>query len=248
MSQQVRSVAKRILPRSWWDELRRLKRRSPDLVSPRAMHHLRRIRDQGFRPEVVVDVGAAHGDWTVSCRRIFPYARYVMVEPLPEYEVELSGLVQLEQVEYVKAAAGRSAGTLPLLVPDEPGGSSFLPASRPGDTYFKRSVTVPVIALDDLDIPSGSVLLKLDVQGYELEVLAGAERLLERVDAIIVETSLHRFQQNIPLTHEVIRLLDLGFRLYDVADEFRWNSGTLAQIDLVFVAEGSALLGEQWWH
>jgi FkbM family methyltransferase len=53
-------------------------------------------------------------------------------------------------------------------------GSSFFPSSRPEDTYFKRAVMVPVVPLDGFDIPEGPTVLKLEVQGFELEVIAGA--------------------------------------------------------------------------
>jgi FkbM family methyltransferase len=212
------------------------------------MEHLLRMKVQGFDPRVVVDVGAARGDWTKSCQRIFPDAHYIMVEPLPDYEEELAPLARQERIQYVKAAAGRAEATLPLLVPEHPGGSSFLLSSRPGDKYFKRTVSVPIVPLDSIDVPPGTTLIKLDVQGYELEVLAGARRLLGQVEVIIAECSLYPFQQDIPLIHETIHhVIDLDYRLYDVADEVRWRSGTLAQTDLIFVNARSQLLYTRWW-
>jgi FkbM family methyltransferase len=244
----LKSTVKQILPRDWWDALRRAKQRSPYLVSPRAMAHLHRIKEQDFDPGIVIDVGAAHGDWTRSCRQIFPDARFVMLEPLPEYHRELTELARQERIHYIPAAAGRAKDELQLLVPEDPTGSSFLPASRRSDTYFKKSVKVPVVPLASLDIPEETSLLKLDVQGYELEVLAGAGRVMRQVEVIVAECSLYPFQENIPLIHESVEhVVDLGFRLYDIADEVRWPSGTLAQIDLVFVAAGSQLLQSSRW-
>jgi len=212
------------------------------------MTHLQRMRVRGLNPRVVLDVGAAHGDWTKSCQPIFPDAHFMMLEPLPDYEAELSELVKQGRIEYIPAAAGRTEDTLPLLVPDDPGGSSFLPARRKGDSYFKRSVTVPVLPLSSLDIPSGPTVLKLDVQGFELEAIAGAEPILDQVEVIIAECSLYPFQQGIPLIHEVVdRVVELGYRIYDAADEVRWPSGTLAQLDLVFVSGNSQLRGPGQW-
>jgi FkbM family methyltransferase len=172
----------------------------------------------------------------------------MMLEPLPDYEAELSELVRQGRIEYIPAAAGRTEGTLPLLVPDDPGGSSFLPASRKGDSYFKRSLTVPVLPLSSLDIPTGPTVLKLDVQGFELEAIAGAEPILDQVEVIIAECSLYPFQQGIPLIHEVVgRVVELGYRVYDAADEVRWPSGTLAQLDLVFVSGNSQLRDPGRW-
>ena len=228
--------------------MRRLKRRSPYLESPKTMAHLARMKEQSFNPSIVIDVGAAHGNWTTSCRRIFPDARFIMLEPLPDYEGELAELANRGRIRYIRVAAGRKAEERRLLVSDDPEGSSFLPASSRTDSYFKRSVTVSVAPLDSLDIPDETSLLKLDVQGYELEVLAGADRVLRQVEVIVAECSLYSFQQDIPLIHEVIQyLVGLGFRLYDVADEIRLSSGTLAQIDLIFVASRSQLLESRQW-
>jgi FkbM family methyltransferase len=77
-------------------------------------------------------------------------------------------------------AAGRQKMDLPLLVPKRPGGSSFRPGGSRRTHTFKRAVMVPVVPLDGLDIPEGPTLLKLDVQGFELEVIAGAGHLLEQ--------------------------------------------------------------------
>ncbi len=70
------------------------------------MGHLQRMKGQDFRPRIVIDVGAAHGDWTRSCRRIFPDARFIMLEALQHYEEELAVLANNERIEYIRAAAG----------------------------------------------------------------------------------------------------------------------------------------------
>jgi FkbM family methyltransferase len=243
----LKQRAQTVLPRTLWDNLRRLRHGSIDLASPKTMAHLRRMRRQGFAPEVVVDVGSATGDWTASCRRIFPDARYVMIEPLPVYRERLSALVGPD-IQYFAVAAGPSRMELPLLVPDQPGGSSFLPSARTGDHYFKSTVDVPVVPLDELDIPVGRTLIKLDVQGYELKVLEGSDQLLKRIEVIVAESSMYPFQQDMPLIHELVHhLAQRGFRLYDIADELRWPSGGLAQVDLIFVAKGHQLLEPRFW-
>jgi FkbM family methyltransferase len=171
----------------------------------------------------------------------------VLLEPNPAYQKDLNSLVG-DQVTHVAAAAGRTSGTLPLLLPDEPGGASFLPSSGEGG-FFKGSVDVPVIPLDQIDLGGTAHLVKLDVQGYELEALAGAERVMEEAEVLVLECSLHPFQERIPLIHEVVAYLtERGFRLYDYGDEVRWSSGTLAQLDLIFTTADSPLLAPVHWH
>jgi FkbM family methyltransferase len=207
------------------------------------------MRTQGFRPDVVIDVGAAHGYWTRSCARLYPNASYVMVEPNPAYRAELQAVGRTLGAKYVAAAAGRAVGALPLLIPSDPTGASFLREAGDEGSYFERSVTVPVVTLDSIAVPGTVSLLKLDVQGYELEALAGAQRQLGEAEVVICECSLHAFQEGIPLVDEIVAFMTAtaDMRLYDFADQVRWKSGTLAQLDLIFVAAWSPLLGPEWW-
>lgn len=113
----LKAAVKTVLPRDWWDALRRLRRESHHFVSPKVMTCLERMRDQGFKPAIVMDVGAATGDWTRSCLRIFPEAQYILVEPQQVYWGELAPLIEDRRIRYVQAAAGRQEATLPLASP-----------------------------------------------------------------------------------------------------------------------------------
>src|ERR1700730_17542552 len=62
---------------------------------------LRRMRRLGFDPHVVIDIGAYVGDWTRTCKRIFPNARVLMIEPQPAKVAVLSRVVaDLRNVEF----------------------------------------------------------------------------------------------------------------------------------------------------
>lgn len=96
-----------------------------------------------------------------------------------------------------------------------------------------------MVRLDSLTTSAN--LLKLDVQGFELEVLEGAKGILDTTEVIPTELSLYNFQQN-PLIHEVVAyLVEHGFRIFDYDGEVRLDDGVLAQIDFVFVSETSPL-------
>jgi hypothetical protein len=94
----------------------------------------------------------------------------------------------------------------------------------------------------------GPFLLKLDVQGYELEVLAGAEATLANTEAVIAEASLWADRKR----PEMTRLIDLmnwfdrrGFVLYDVAQIVRRKlDDAITEMDLVFCPASSPLRSE----
>jgi hypothetical protein len=80
-------------------------------------------------------------------------------------------------------------------------------------------------------------LVKIDVQGYELEVLLGATKLWDSARVFFVETSLYRYWDKAPLLSEVVAFFaGRGFQVYDFSTECRMPGKLLAQIDIIFVS------------
>ena len=102
--------------------------------------------------------------------------------------------------------------------------------------------------LDDLvaaEVKS-PILLKLDVQGYELEVLRGAVKTLSEAEVVIIECSLIQYNEGAPLFAEVVSFMgERGFVVYDFCGQMRRaNDGALFQMDVIFVRENSRLRKE----
>ncbi len=207
----------------------------------------RQIRAQGFAPSCVVDVGAANGGWTLECRSIFPDATYLLVDPLDENWAALAGLAAMdrERIRVWQGALGAAPGELPINVHADQ--SSFLPSAEFQSSLRTVSVRRLDCLLDELGL-KGVMLLKADVQGYELEVLKGASGCLPLVEVMLLEVSFRRIYDG-PLAHEVIAEAGrLGFRIFDIASYAqRANDGALLQSDMIFVRDGSALTANERW-
>lgn len=204
----------------------------------------------GFVPESVVDVGAAYGAFTRECKEVFPKTAYVLVEPLKEYEEFLKSAVKsLQRGEYVLAAAGRQLGQITINVhPDLVGSSLYLEAEGSIVNGFQREV--PVITLDSL-VEEGRiqtpVLLKIDVQGAELDVLSGGEMMLSSTEYAFIEISLFEFFKGGPQLYDIIKFMKArGFVTYDITGlQYRPLDNALSQIDIAFVKQGGLF---RWHH
>jgi len=204
---------------------------------------LGRLPELGLDPRTVIDVGAAYGDWGELAGGLFPAAQLLLVEPLTEFAPFLEERArQLPRATVIAAAAGRVAGTATLHVHADLVGTSLRVEPELAATDRK----VQVVTIDGLVRERGAespFVLKLDVQGGELDVLAGAEVTLARTELVQLETLLFPFYEDAPgLADLVLFMRSVGFVVYDVADlGYRPLDGALSQLDLFFVPEASAL-------
>ena len=209
---------------------------------------------RGFIPRGIIDVGANRGNWTRMALSVFPKTPVLMIEPQDEMEVFLSELTKTRpNCHFVKAGAGREPGELVQTIGEDPEGSSFLPPVNADLLRAGKQRKTPIITLDDLladtypqFVPD---LVKLDVQGFEFEVLAGGKSLFGRTEVFILETSLFRFMPDCSLTREVIPFMFArGYELYDIPGFCRRTfDGALGAVDLAFVkSDGSFRRVTDW--
>lgn len=205
---------------------------------------LARLRDAGVTVATVLDVGAALGDWSRECAKTFPDARYLLVEPLDEFSAALARVTSsIAAAEHVRAAAAAKDGEVSFNVHADLVGSSVYREAE-GAAVDGAPRTVPAVSLDTLVSERkavGPYVLKVDVQGAELDVLGGGAGVLAESQAVILEVSFIEFFEGGNLAHEVIEEMnDRGFVIYDILDLLdRPLDGTLAQANVVFVPESS---------
>jgi FkbM family methyltransferase len=210
---------------------------------------LTRVRRLGVQPATAIDVGAASGQWTLACREAFPDVRSVLIEPLDEFAEPLQRLARDHAgVAVVQAVASNQAGTAVLNVhADLVGSSVFREAEGAGTDGHPRTVRAVTVdgVIAELRLP-GPFLLKVDTQGAELVVLAGAQTTLSAAELVVLEVSLLPFFDGGPLLDDVVgHMRARGFVAYDVlGPTYRPLDGALAQVDIAFVPAVSRLRGD----
>jgi FkbM family methyltransferase len=142
----------------------------------------------------VIDIGANKGQFASFCMGRWPQADLYCFEPLPAERAKLEKVVPKARV--YGCALGPEAGEALLHVATRADSSSLLPLDDLQKSLFnmdeKETLTVDVRRLDAVIEPGllkRPALLKIDVQGYELEVLKGAGALLDVIDAAFIEVS-----------------------------------------------------------
>jgi FkbM family methyltransferase len=200
---------------------------------------LRQLKRLGFAPATVIDVGVA--TQTTELYQEFPGVLLLLIEPLIEFEPFLQKIASVYNAEYVLAAAGEKSGTAILNVHPDKVGSSLLREVE-GESVDGAPREVPTVTLDDLCAERGlhsPYLLKADVQGAELRVLAGASRTLRETEVVILETTLFGTMVGGPQVWDVMAWMkQVGFVVYDIYGlNYRPLDGALCQADMVFVKE-----------
>lgn len=218
--------------------------RKPELASLDGV--LEQVKNTGFAPATVIDVGAAMGSFTRVCHRFFPHAKYLLIEPLKEYLPSLAKVVEtIPNASYEMAAASATSDPVILNVHEDLVGSSLYRESEEGTGVNGVPLEVPAVTLDRLVEQTQAqppFLIKVDVQGAELDVLAGAQTTLRHAELVLLEVSFFQFFEGAPLFCEVLaHMKSQGFVPYDLLGlQYRPIDGALSQVDVVFVREHGA--------
>lgn len=205
-----------------------------------------RLREQGFAPAGIVDIGAHEGHWTETIRGIFPEPPILMIEARAEQESTLQQVFsELQDVDYRIGLLGREAiAAVPFHVS---GTGSSIFAERSDAKRMLRQM--PMRTLDDLlseyERLREPLFLKLDIQGAELECLRGGDATLGKAEVVQLEVALLNYNEAAPQAAEVIAFMDAkGFVMFDIAGFVRPNGINLVQLDIIFVRKTSRLRPE----
>jgi len=196
-------------------------------------------------PVVAVDVGANVGDWTAAMLHI-PQSKVIAVEPTSESVRVLRERFAAEpRVTIAPVAAGSEISTLTLRLTSHPNFNSALPLGADLNVMYpgvKETGTedVPVTTLDLLLAEVAEItLLKIDVQGFEPQVLAGVADVLRRTRCIMIECLFRSHYSGDALIWDLNPLLEeAGFHLFrlgtpylGLAREFLWADAIYVPTD-----------------
>lgn len=199
--------------------------------------------DFGGDFSTVLDVGGHHGQFTLFALERFPRAEIVTFEPQADGVEKIRTVTSGEpRVRIENFALGAEPGTAELNISKRSDSSSLLPIGEGQTTAFPgteaaTTETIKVETLDNLlpQAPKSPALLKIDVQGFELDVLKGAQRTLGAIDTVFVECSFVELYSGQPLIGEIVAFLaERGFTLTGVFGVSYDARGRCLQADCLF--------------
>lgn len=206
-----------------------------------------------LRPEsikTVLDVGANEGQFIKVARALFPQASILAFEPNPRLAPSLQSLLSAKgNGAVLSIACGRESATMPLhLTKFSPATSLLRPTTLqiPGfpSLETEETIEVKVERLDDAvrasPLARAPYLLRIDVQGFEWEVLQGSIGILPDVAVMLCEVNAVPFYAGQAGFEQIYGFMQQhNFRLVDIGEPIRAGAtGEVLYFDVAFLKAG----------
>jgi len=196
------------------------------------------IREKGYYPDTILDIGAHHGNWTNGMKGLYPDSKYYLFEGIDYFELK-------------QFNNDPNVNVYNVLLNDKKEQVKWYQMKNTGDSIFREKthhfVNCEIIDREAIDLDtlilqnnilqeSKNILIKIDCQGAEIPILKGGTSILEKTDFIILEIPLFgQYNEGVPNFLEHISFMDkIGFKIYDIVDTHYIN-GFNMQVDVLFI-------------
>jgi len=198
-----------------------------------------------INPEYILDIGCGHGEWFLKCINFFPNSKYLLFDGNKLNEDKLA-ILKKKYINITYKICLLSNSIKQLKFFNMGYGSSIYEEK----TNFSRKIEYIKSStleneLSSLNITSSNNIIKLDVQGSEIEIIEGLGKNISNFEIIILETSVKEYNKGAPLFIDVINFMDKkNYSLYDICDLKRlgFERSFLIQLDAVFIKKNSSIL------
>lgn len=198
----------------------------------------------GFRPGHIVDVGANRGNWTRTALRYFPDASYALFEPQKEL-LQGTDLDIDPRIRIFAMGAGPETSVMKLSKSDRDDSFSFALTAEEAAREGREQVEAPVVALDEFLDKEGIPypdMLKIDAEGWDLEVLKGADKCAANAEVVLLEAAVMNKLFANKFGVVASEMEGRGFVLFDITDLNRTQKhNALWLVEVAFVKKGGAL-------
>lgn len=237
------SLLKRFIPALFKNKLKE------KLGVPDQEYSFKSLKKLSYQPKLVLDIGAYEGNWATSFLTVFPKAKILMLEgQKSKKDILRQKSAANKQLEFRIALLGSAEQEVEFNI-YETASSVLKEDNETGAKVEIRTLTT----LDQLTINTPFAqpdFIKIDTQGYELEILKGAEKTMQYAEFVLLEVSLIDIYKGCPLVAEVMAFMQAkSFVLYDICSLMRRPfDNALYQSDFLFVKESSPFRADKRWN
>ena len=194
------------------------------------------LKQLGYVPDTILDIGAYHGHWTDTMKTIYNDANYYLFEAIDYPELKrFDNVLNLFNV----------------VLNDKIDTVNWYQMKNTGDSMFKEKThhfnNCEIIKKETIDLntfissknilnDSKNILIKIDCQGAEIPILKGASNILKQTDFIIMELPLFgQYNEGVGTFQDHIIFMDsIGFIPYDIMEK-HYVYNFVMQVDMIFI-------------
>lgn len=199
---------------------------------------IRILKEKGYIPDTILDIGAHHGNWTNSMKSIYGDSKYHLFEAIDYFELE-------------RFRHDNAVNVYNILLNDKIEEVDWYQMKNTGDSFFRektyhftnceiikrKTIDLNTYLLEDPILQeSKNIFIKIDCQGAEIPILKGATSILEKTDFIILEMPLFgQYNEGVPHFLEHIEYMNsIGFIIFDIIENHYINDFNM-QVDVLFI-------------
>ena len=191
-----------------------------------------------FTPQRVLDIGANIGEWYSLCRNNFPESYIFSIEANDGCE----GLLKAANPNSIIALLAKDEKMYDFYTKTDASTATGNSIYRELTPYYNDESTNLIIKkqgviLDKLFPDETFDLIKMDIQGAELDVISGGINLCKKAKGILLEVALKEYNLNSPLHDEVVEYMEsIGFIKKETLSDLAYN-GEIYHQDILFINE-----------
>jgi len=195
------------------------------------------LKYKNYIPDTILDIGAYHGHWTDSMKKIYNNSKYYLFEAIDYNELNRFNDDNIKVFN--------------ILLSDKIEEVNWYQQKNTGDSMFREKTyhfkDCEIIKRNTIDLNSfiknnnllnnsKNILIKIDCQGAEIPILKGSRDILNKTDFIILEIPLFgQYNEGVSnFLEHIIFMNSIGFIVYDIIDNHYINDFNM-QIDVLFI-------------
>lgn len=207
---------------------------------------INKLKILGYEPNIIIDIGAHHGNWSKSVFKIYSDAKYYLFEAIDYKQLDI--FMSHKNFKVFK----------PICLNNENTEVDWYEKRNTGDSFFKENTNIfkdvipikkqtftfdTIIESDEIIKKEKNIFIKIDCQGAEIPILQGAKSIIPKTDFILLEVPLFgKYNENVPSFLEHISYMDsIGFVPYDILENHYIHHFNM-QLDMLFINKNHSFL------